>query len=117
MNGCRGSTQDEEGGPEGNDRGGRSEWLRGEHPGRGKRPEPRSAGPRLPPTPLGFGCGAQTLMGWDASCQPGGCSWRGQKSRRCGPSLFLETFTFLTPETRLQGRLDFCGFLKLVKQF
>ena len=109
MNGCRGSTQDEEGGPEGNDRGGRSEWLRGEHPGRGKRPEPRSAGPRLPPTPLGFGCGAQTLMGWDASCQPGGCSWRGQKSRRCGPSLFLETFTFLTPETRLQGRLDFCG--------
>lgn len=47
--------------------GGLSEWLGvgwgggcGGHPGRGRRPEPRSVGSRLPPTPLGAGCRRST---------------------------------------------------------
>ena len=46
---------------------------------------------------LGLG-GAERLKGWDASCLSGDSNRRGQKSGRCGPSLFLKTLAFLAPE-------------------
>ena len=37
-------------------------WGGGGHPGRGRRPEPRSVGSRLPPIPLGSGSRRSTYI-------------------------------------------------------